>query len=94
MANLVALIFVILVVVIGIGSVFAITANGAATTPAKDTFGNTAPISVIQHNNESSNLAVKTTPTIFIVFFVMICVVLVAAIAWLWKTGKTKPSGY
>lgn len=94
MGNLIALILVVLVIVMGIGAVFAITANGAATTPATDTFGDTASPDTIAHNNQSSGLAVASMPVMFIVFFIMICVVLVAAVVWLWKTGKSKSSGY
>jgi hypothetical protein len=94
MANLVALIFVIMVLVLGIGACWAITANGAATTAPTDTFGHRASNETIQQNNASTSVAVETMPVLFIGFFVLICVVLVAAFAWLWKTGKSKASKY
>jgi disulfide bond formation protein DsbB len=94
MANLVALIFVVLVLVLGIGACWAITANGAATTTSTDTFGDHPPTDTIHQNNASSGTAVKTMPVLLIGFFVMICVILVAGFAWLWGAGKSKASKY
>lgn len=94
MANLVAMIFVVLVLVLGIGACWAITASGSATTTPTDTFGNTPPTDTVAHNAASSGLAVASMPALFIAFFIMICVILVAAIAWLWKTGTSKASKY
>jgi uncharacterized membrane protein YqiK len=94
MGNLIALIFVVLVIILGIGACWAITANGASTAPAQDTFGNKAPASAIQQGNESASLAVKTMLVLLIAFFIMVCVILVAGVAWFWKTGKSKASKY
>lgn len=94
MGNLLTLIFVILVIVLGIGACFAIVASGSATPAPTDTYGDKAPDSVLQQNNQSAHVAVSTMPIIFIAFFIMVCVVLVAAFAWLWKTGKSKASKY
>jgi hypothetical protein len=94
MANLIALIFVVFVLVLGIGTCWAITANGAATATSTDTFGDHPSAQTIAQNNASSTTAVKTMPVLFIGFFIMICVILVAAFAWLWKTGKSKASKY
>ena len=94
MANLVAMIFVVFVIVLGIGACWAITANGATTTAATDTFGNKPPAQAITQDNASSKLATSGMPILYIAFFIMICVILTAAMAWLWKTGKSKPSKY
>jgi hypothetical protein len=94
MGNLTALIFVVMVLVLGIGACWAITANGASTTPPTDTFGNRASNQTIDQNNASAHLSVQTMPIVFIAFFIMICVVLVAGVAWLWKSGKSKASKY
>ena len=94
MANIVALIFVIFVLVLGIGACWAIAASGSATNTPVDTFGDTPPADTVTQNEVSSGLAVASMPVLLIGFFVMICVVLVAAFAWLWKTGKSKASKY
>lgn len=94
MGNVTALIFVVLVIVLGIGACWAITASGSSTTAPQDTFGDKPSASTIQQNNASANMAVKTMPVMFISFFIMVCVILVAAFAWLWKTGKSKASKY
>lgn len=94
MANLIALIFVVLVIVLGIGTCYVIVANGASTTTSVDTFGDNPPADTVTQNEVSSSFAVASMPILFIGFFIMICVILVAAIAWLWKTGKSKASAY
>jgi hypothetical protein len=94
MGNLIALIFVMFVIVLGIGACWAITANGASAPVQTDTFGETPPADTMERNNESADLAVATMPVGLIAFIVMICVILVAAFAWLWKTGRSKPSKY
>jgi len=94
MGNVVALLFVAFVVVLGIGACWAITANGAATDTPTDTFGNTPPADTVAHNADSSGLAVATMPVLLVAFFIIVCVVLVAGFAWLWNTGKSKPSRY
>ena len=94
MANLVAIIFVVMVMVLGIGACWVIAANGSATSTPTDTFGNTPPANTVTHNTASSGLAVASMPVLIIAFFIMICVILVAAVAWLWKTGTSKASKY
>ena len=94
MGNLISLLFVVLVMVLAIGAVYAITASGSAMDAPTDTFGNTAPAQTVAQNENSSNIAVQTLPVIFIAFFIMICVVLAAGFAWFWKTGKSKASSY
>ena len=94
MANLIALIFVVMVIVLGIGASWAIVANGSANTAPTDTFGNKPPAAAMNQDNASAKMAVATMPLMYIAFFIMICVVLVAAMAWLWKTGKSKASKY
>lgn len=95
MGNLIALIFVVLVLVLGIGACWAITANGASMAPTTDTFGNMASNQSLDQDNASARVAVQTMPLAsYIAFFVMICVILAAAVAWFWKTGKSKASKY
>jgi len=94
MANLIAMMFVVLVMVLGIGACWAIAASGAATTTPTDTFGDTPPADTTTQNTAASSLSVASMPILMIAFFVMVCVVLVSAFAWLWKTGKSKASKY
>ena len=94
MGNLIALILVIMVIVLGVGACWAITANGAATASASDSFGNTAPVSTINQNEQSSSVAVGTMSVLLIPFIILICVLLVSGFAWLWATGKSKASKY
>lgn len=94
MANLVAMIFVVLVMVFGTGACWMIAASGSATKTPVDTFGDKPPADTISQNTASSSLAVASMPVLVIAFFIMVCVILVAAFAWLWKTGKSKASGY
>jgi hypothetical protein len=94
MANLIAGIFVIMVIVLGIGACWAIAASGAATPTPTDSFGDTPPAATVAQNAASSDLSVASMPILIIAFFIMICVVLVAAFSWLWKTGKSKASKY
>lgn len=94
MANLTALFFVVLVIVLGIGACWVITANSATMTTPTDTFGENPPSTTTDHNTASSELAVSSMPVVMVGFFVMVCVILVAVFAWLWKSGKSKPSRY
>ena len=94
MANLVALLFVVFAVVLGIGACWVIAANGAAHPVVNDTFGNAPSAEIQEHNAGSTGIAVSTMPVLYICFFVLVGVVLVAGFAWLWKTGKSKASKY
>ena len=94
MGNLVALIFVVMVIVLGIGACWVITASGASTPTTVDTFGDTPPATSMIQNNASAGVAVESMPVLFIGFCIMICVLLVAAFAWLWKAGRSKASKY
>jgi hypothetical protein len=89
-----AMILVVLIIVMGIGAAWAITAQGAATTPIQDSFGNTATANVINQTNQSAGLAVATMPVVYIAFIIVVCVVLVVAFVWLWNTGKNKKGKY
>jgi hypothetical protein len=94
MGNLLTLIFVMLVIVLGIGACWAITANGAATTAPSDTFGQKPPAQAMNQDNASARTATATMPVLLIGFIIMICVILVASVAWFWNVGKSKPSKY
>lgn len=94
MGNLLTLIFVVLVIVLGIGACWAITANGAATATTTDSFGDAPPAQSTTQSEAAGSTAVATMPVLLIGFFVMICVILVASFAWLWNTGKSKASKY
>lgn len=89
-----AMILVVLVIVLGIGAVWAITGQGAATGPVHDSFGNTQPGAIINQTNTSANLAVATMPIVYMAFIIAVCVVLVIAFVWMWKTGKSKANKY
>lgn len=94
MGNLLALIFVMMVIVLGIGACWAIAANGAAIPIQNDTFGDGPPADAIAQNEAASHTAVTTMPVLLIGFIIMICVILVASVAWFWKTGTSKASKY
>lgn len=94
MVNLVALIFVVMVMVLGIGACWVIAGSGSATAAPTDTFGDKPPADTQDQNTASSNVAVATMPIMYIGFFIMICIVLVAGFAWLWKSGKSGASKY
>ena len=94
MTNLVAMILVIFAIVIGIGACWAIAANGAVAPDSTDTFGDAPPADTVYQSAASSEIAVATMPVLAISFFIVICVILVASFAWLWKTGKSKASKY
>ena len=94
MGNLTTLIFVAFVIVLGIGTVWVIAANGSMSTTPVDTFGDTPPAQAMVQNNASADMAVKTMPMLLIAFIIMVCVILVAAFAWFWKTGNSKASKY
>jgi hypothetical protein len=89
-----AMIFVVLIIVIGIGAAWAITAQGASTAPIHDSFGNTQTTDVINQTNATSGFAVSTMPVLYIAFIIVVCVVLVVAFVWLWNTGKNKKGKY
>jgi hypothetical protein len=94
MSGPLAMILVVMVIVIGIGSVWAITGQGASTAPVQDSFGNTQSPAVINQANTSGSLAVATMPIIYMAFIIAVCVVLVIAFVWLWRSGKSKPGKY
>lgn len=89
-----AMIFVILVIVLGIGAAWGITAHGAATAPLKDSFGNVANGSIPNQTAPAANLAVSTMPILPIVFILAVCVVLVIVVLWFWSRGKYGKSEY
>lgn len=89
-----AMLFVVFIIVLGIGSIWAITANGAATGPVTDSFGNAPPNNTIEQDNASAALAVDTMVIAPFAFIIAVCVVLVIAVAWLWKTGSNKKGKY
>ncbi|MCK9591446.1 MAG: hypothetical protein M0Q91_05485 [Methanoregula sp.] len=94
MNGLLAMLFVVLIIVLGLGASWAITANGAATGPSTDTFGNTPPASTIEQDNASASLAVALMPIGTFAFIIAVCVVLVIAIVWLWKSGHNTKGKY
>jgi hypothetical protein len=89
-----AMIFVVLVIILGIGSVWAITARGASAGPITDSFGNTQNASIIAQNNQTAGIAVSTMPIIYLAFIIAVCVVIVIGLVWLWNTGKSKSGKY
>ena len=94
MSNLTAMFLVVMVIVIGIGACWAITANGSTTGINSDSFGNTPPASTIHQDNATGDLATKTMVISYLPFFIAICVIIVSAIAWLYSTGKSKGAKY
>jgi hypothetical protein len=92
--NLLAMFLVVLIIVLGLGACWAITAQGSATGPVTDSFGNTPPASTMTQDNKSVALAVATMPIGLIPFIIAICAILVIAFIWFWKTGHTKASKY
>ena len=95
MVNLLGLIFVALVVVFGIGSCWMIAANGNSQASATDSFGNQAPATDIVQQAGASKFATSTMPVLPIVFIIIVCAIIAAAIMWLWKTGTVKSkNGY
>ena len=94
MSGPLAMLLVVLVIVLGIGAVWAITGQGAATAPIQDSFGNTPSPEVINQTSESASLAVATMPVVYMAFIIAICVVLVISLVWLWRTGKVKGGKY
>ena len=94
MANLIVMIFVVMVMVLGIGACWAIAASGSSSATPVDTFGAQPPADTVSQSDAASTLSVATMPVLVIAFFIMICVILVASFAWLWKTGKSKASKY
>ena len=94
--NLLAMLMVVFLIVLGIGAVWAITANGAATGSAiSDSFGQMPPNNTIIQNNKSAALAVAVTyPILPFVFIIAVCVVVVIAFVWMWKTGKDTKGKY
>ena len=93
--NLLAMLMVVFIIVLGIGAVWAITANGAATGSAvMDSFGNTPPNNTIIQDNKSAALAVAIMPIGFMAFLIAVCVIIVIAFAWLWKSGHNQKGKY
>lgn len=92
--NLLAMLLVVFIIVLGIGAIWAITANGAATGPVMDTFGQTPPNNTIEQNNQSTSLAVALMPIATFAFIIAVCVVLVIAFVWLWTSGHNKKGKY
>ena len=90
MSSPLAMLLVVLVIVLGIGAVWAITGQGASTAPVQDSFGDTQSPEVINQTTASSSLAVATMPIIYMAFIIAVCVVLVIAFVWLWRSGKSK----
>ncbi|MCK9591365.1 MAG: hypothetical protein M0Q91_05080 [Methanoregula sp.] len=89
-----AMLLVVFIIVLGIGAAWAITANGAATGPVMDSFGNAPPNNTIEQDNASAALAVSTMAVLPVVFIIGVCVVLVIAVAWLWKSGHSSKGKY
>ena len=89
------MIFVVLCIVLTIGSVWGITAQGSTNYVTTDTFGNPRDAGTINHtSNISGALAISTMPLMYVVFFLAVCVVLVMVFAWLWNIGHTHESKY
>jgi hypothetical protein len=96
MANLLALIFVVFIIGFGVTACWAITANGAAHQTTMDSFGDQPPAASIAQDNQSAGVATSTMPILSVIFIIGVCVVIVSAVAWLWKSGggKSGKSGY
>lgn len=97
MVNLAALFAVAFIIVLGICSVFAITAHGATAGSAQaDTFGNTPPAEGVAVNEGSSDIAVKSSSMlIYIPFILITAVLIIAGSIWLWNSGRMRKSnGY
>ena len=89
-----AMIFVIFIIVLGLGACWAITAQGASAGPITDSFGNRPPNATIEQDNASSSFAVATMPVMYMAFFIAVCVVLVISLVWLWKNGHYQKGKY
>ena len=97
MTNIAALFAVAFIVVLGICSVFAITAHGAtAGTAQTDTFGNTPPAEAVAINNGSSSIAIKSSSILmYAPFILIVAVIIIAGSIWLWNSGRMRKSnGY
>lgn len=95
MANLLVLLFVALVVVFGAGACWIIAGNGMAKTPTTDSFGNQAPDTDIAQQGAASTFSVSTMFVFPTIFIIVVCAIIVAAVAWLYKTGKnSNKNGY
>ena len=88
--SIVAMFFVVLVIVIGIGAAWAITAHGAATPVVNDSFGNGPGNQATMQDTNSTALATATMPVTYIGFFIAICVILVMAFVWMWTNPHKK----
>jgi hypothetical protein len=90
-----AMLMVVLIIVLGIGAAWAITANGAATGSAvSDSFGQMPPNNTMIQNNKSAALAVSLMPIGTFAFIIAVCVVLVIAIVWFWNNGRNTKGKY
>ncbi len=85
-----AMIFVVFVIVLGIGACWGITAQGSATDPLQDSFGDSPADTIVQQDSKLAGLAVTTMPVSSIAFLISICVVLAIAFVWFWKNGHPK----
>lgn len=95
MANLLGLIFVVFLIGFGVMACYGIVANGASQTPTVDSFGNQPPAPSVAQQAQSSSFATATMVVLPIIFIISICVVIVAAIVWFYKTGSRKnKNGY
>jgi len=97
MVNIAALFAVGFIIVIGIVSVFAITAHGEISGTAQtDTFGDTPSATSMVVNNGTADLAIESTSMMpYVAFLLLVCVVVISAFAWLWNQRKSgRKSGY
>jgi hypothetical protein len=97
MVNIAALFTVGFIIVLGIVSVFAITAHGEISGTAQtDTFGDTPSATSMAVNNGTADLAVQSSSMMgYIAFLLIVCVVVISASVWLWNQRRTgKKSGY
>lgn len=90
-----AMLLVVFVIVLGIGSAWVITANASANgSQVMDSFGQLPPNNTIVQDNRSAALAVAVMPLGLMAFIIAVCVVLVIAFVWMWKTGKDTKGKY
>jgi len=89
-----AMILVIFVIVIGIGSAWAITAQSAAQPPMQDSAGHTQNSSVINATAATSSIAISTMPILNMAFIIAVCVILVIVLVWFWRNGQYKQKKY
>lgn len=88
MPSVAAMIFVIMIVVLGIGSCWAITAQGAANGPQVDTFNNSVNATYLSHvTTISTPFGISSMVVTYIPFFLAVLVLISMVFAWLWKAG-------